>query len=87
LQQIPHNFPHFPPTDILERTYHRKKDEIKDKTKKQNDKKSKKVSFEIDSSSQIVKKESENSQKYSPLSSAAIGSSFWTILGGGGRSA
>jgi len=31
--QISHNFPQFPPTDILERTYHRKKDEVKDKTK------------------------------------------------------
>jgi len=35
-----------------------KKDEVKDKTRKQNDKKSKKVSHKIDSSSQIGKKES-----------------------------
>jgi len=58
LHQVSHNFSQFPLTDILEWTYHRKKDEVKDKTKKQNDKKSKKVSFKIDSSSRIGKKES-----------------------------
>jgi len=43
--QISHNFPQFPPTDILERTYHRKKDEVKDKTKNKNDEIGKKISY------------------------------------------
>jgi len=34
-------FSFFPPADILECAYHSKKDEIKDKTKKQKDKKAK----------------------------------------------
>ena len=34
LRQISHNFPQFLPINILEWTYHRKKDEVKDKTKR-----------------------------------------------------
>jgi hypothetical protein len=38
LRQLSHNFPQFPPIDVLEGAYHRKKGELKDKAKKQNDK-------------------------------------------------
>ena len=57
LLQISDSFPQFPLPDVLEWVYHGEKDEVKDKMKKQSDKKSKEVSFKIDSSSRIDKEQ------------------------------